>query len=101
MLWYHYNTTILNRKELDMTRREKFTNLLIEHGYTSINNFCIQNKLIQSNVNNRAKDESIKVELPVLFLWAKILHEPIDVLIEIFYPEEYEENQTIAKGKKK
>lgn len=84
-----------------MTRREKFTELLKKHEYSSINNFCIQNKLIQSNVNNRAKDESIKVELPVLFLWAKILHEPIDVLIEIFYPEEFEENQAIAKGKKK
>lgn len=84
-----------------MTRREKFTELLIEHGYTSINNFCIQNKLIQSNVNNRAKNESIKVELPVLFTWAKILHVDIVTLIEIFYPEEYAENQEYAIKTKK
>lgn len=80
-----------------MTRREKFTELLKKHEYNSINNFCIQNKLIQSNVNNRAKNESLKVELPVLFLWAKILHEPIDVLIEIFYPDEFAENKEVTK----
>lgn len=76
-----------------MTRREKFAELLKKHGYTSINNFCIENKLSQSNVNNRAKNETIKVELPILFQWAAILHEPIETLIEIFYPDEWQENR--------
>lgn len=83
-----------------MSRREKFTALLKKHGYTSVNNFCIENKFNQGNVANRLRDEKIKIELPLLFVWAGILSEPIDVLIEIFYPEEFAENQTIAKGKK-
>lgn len=80
-----------------MTRREKFAALLNKHGYTSINKFCIENKLSQSNVNNRAKNETIKVELPILFSWANILHEPIETLIEIFYPEEWEENRSLIE----
>ena len=80
-----------------MTRREKFAALVEKHGYTSINNFCIENKLSQSNVNNRAKNETIKVELPILFSWAAILHEPIETLIEIFYPEEWEENRSLIE----
>ena len=78
-----------------MTRREQFAALLKEHGYSSINKFCIENKLSQSNVNNRAKNESIKVELSILFSWAAILHEPIETLIEIFYPEEWINNRAI------
>lgn len=81
-----------------MTRREKFSELLKKHGYTSINNFCVENKLIVSNVNNRAKDESIKVDLSILFTWANILHEPIETLIEIFYPEELKENRSLTEN---
>lgn len=80
-----------------MTRRERFIEILKRHGYTSVNNFCIENKLIQSNVNNRVKNENIKVELPVLFLWANILHEPVEVLIELFYPTEWEENRSLIE----
>ena len=76
-----------------MSRREQFSELLKKHGYTSINNFCVVNQLMQSNVNNRAKNESIKVELPILFSWANILHEPIETLIQIFYPEEWQVNR--------
>lgn len=84
-----------------MTRRDDFTNLLKMHGYTSVNNFCIENKFNQGNVANRLRDESIKIELPLLFTWANILGEPIDTLINIFYPEEYATNQAIAKENKK
>lgn len=80
-----------------MTRKEKFVALLRKHGYPSINNFCVENKLIQTNVNKRARDESIKVELPILFSWAAILHEPIETLIEIFYPEEWKENRSLIE----
>lgn len=78
-----------------MSRRDKFAALLKKHGYTSINNFCIENKLHQGNTNNRAKDESILVELPILFQYANILHEPIEKIIEIFYPEEFKENRSL------
>ena len=83
-----------------MSRKEKFVAILKAHGYTSVNNFCIENKLHQSNTNQRLNNESIKVELPLLFMWAGILEEPIDTLIEIFYPEEFAENQAKAKKKK-
>jgi len=77
-----------------MTRREKFVEILKKHGYTSMNNFCIENKLSQSNFNNRIKNEDIKVELPILFQLANILHEPIMTMIEIFYPDEVAENKS-------
>ena len=76
-----------------MSRKEEFSALVKKHGYNSINNFCVKNKLIQTNVNKRVKDENIKVELPILFSWAAILNEPIDVLLDIFYPEEMKENK--------
>ena len=84
-----------------MSRKEKFSELVKAHGYTSVHKFCLENKLNQGNISLRLTDENIKVELPLLFMWAGILEEPIDSLIEIFYPEEFAENQAIAKGKKK
>lgn len=76
-----------------MTRKEAFNAVLKRHGYRSLNNFCLENKIIQTNLNKRVKDESIKVELPLLFNLANILHEPIETLIEIFYPDEWQENR--------
>lgn len=76
-----------------MSRKEAFKVLLTKHGYSSVNNFCIENKLNQSNFNNRIKNESIQVELPILFNIANMLHEPIEVIIEVFYPKEFKENR--------
>lgn len=80
-----------------MSRKDNFLELLNKHGYPSVNNFCIENKLQQTNVNRRIKDETIKVDLNTLFTWANILHEPIETMIEIFYPEELEENQSLIE----
>lgn len=80
-----------------MSRKEQFKAMLNKHGYTSVNNFCIENKLNQSNVNNRVKNESIQVELPILFMFANILHEPIENVIEIFYPNEFKENRSLIE----
>lgn len=76
-----------------MTRSEAFTEVVKRHGYRSINHFCLENKIAQTNMSKRMKDNGQKVELPLLFKWANILHEPIDTMIEIFYPEELEENR--------
>lgn len=76
-----------------MTRKEAFNLILKKHGYTSVNNFCIKNQLQQSNLNRRVKDETIQVELPILFNLANLLHEPIETIIKIFYPAEYKENR--------
>ena len=80
-----------------MSRKEQFKAMLNKHGYTSVNNFCIENKLNQSNVNNRVKNEFIQVELPILFMFANILHEPIENVIEIFYPNEFKENRSLIE----
>lgn len=88
---------MLNSEVKQMSRKEKFDAVLKKHGYRSLNNFCIENKLIQTNVNRRVKHEDIQVELPILFSWANILHEPIDTLIEIFYPNEYQENRSLIE----
>ena len=80
-----------------MSRREDFLDLLSKHGYKSINNFCIENKVTQTNLNKRVSNEAIKVDLPTLFNLANLLHEPIDSLIKVFYPEEFAENQECIK----
>ena len=80
-----------------MSRKEKFMKLLNKHGFSSLNNFCIENKLQQSHFNNRLNNESLKVDLLILFKLANILEEPIDILIEIFYPDEYKENKRHCK----
>lgn len=76
-----------------MTRREKFNEVLKRHGYRSLNQFCLENKLIQTNFNKRLKDESIRVDIDNLFLMANLLHEPIETMIEIFYPEDLADNR--------
>lgn len=80
-----------------MSRKDAFKVLLTKHGYSSVNKFCIENKLNQSNFNNRIKNESIQVELPILFSIANMLHEPIEVIIEVFYPEEFKENRLLIE----
>lgn len=76
-----------------MSRRDKFNEVLKKHGYRSLNQFCLENKLHQTNFNKRIKDESIRVDIDNLFLMADLLHEPIETMIEIFYPEDLAENR--------
>lgn len=80
-----------------MSRKEKFSEVLQKHGYSSINNFCVENKLLQTNVNKKVKDESCNVSLTTLFQWANILHEPVETLIEIFYVEALKENRDLME----
>lgn len=80
-----------------MNRKEKFKNLLKKHGYKSVNAYCIENKLNQSNFNNRLNKEEIRADIDSMFSMANTLHEPIEVIIEIFYPDEYRENRALMK----
>jgi len=75
-----------------MDRHEALTLILKKHGYRSVNQFCVDNKIPQTNMSKRLRGTQ-KVELPLLFSWATMLHEPVDTLIEIFYPEEMEANR--------
>ena len=76
-----------------MTRSEAFTEVIKRHGYRSINHFCLENKISQTNMSKRMNGKQ-KIELPLLFRWANILHEPIDTMLEVFYSEEMEENRS-------
>ena len=80
-----------------MSRKEKFVAILNKRGYKSVNNFCIENNLKQTNVNKRLKNESIRVDIDNLFLWAAILHEPIETMLEIFYPDDMELNRSLVE----
>lgn len=83
-----------------MTRKEKFHALLKKHGYASLRSFCAEHNLNQANFNRRIKEESIRVDLDNLFLLADLLHEPIEVMLEIFYPEDMKLNrQSVEEGK--
>ena len=80
-----------------MTRREKFTALLVQKGYKSVNNFCDIKGFQQGNLNRRVKHEDLKVDITTIFEIANALNEPIDVLLEIFYPAEMQENKQCCK----
>lgn len=80
-----------------MTRQEKFKALLTKHNYRSLNSFCEAHGLQQGNFNKRLKYEDMKVDLVTLFQLANILHEPIETLIEIFYPDEWQENRSLIE----
>lgn len=80
-----------------MTRKDKFIELLNKHGYKSVNSFCVENNLTQTNVNKRLKNESIRVDIDNLFLFANILHEPIETMIEIFYPDDLKKNHSLVE----
>lgn len=85
-----------------MSRKENFRVLLKKHGYSSLSNFCAANGLHQGNFNKRVKEESIRVDLDNLFLLADLLHEPIEVMLEIFYPEDMKLNrESVEEGKEK
>ena len=76
-------------------RQVKFKELLAKHNYKSANEFCTANGIQPGNFNKRLKYEDLKVDLTSLFLYANILHEPVEKLIEIFYPDEYSENHAL------
>lgn len=83
-----------------MSRKENFRAILKKHGYTSLSNFCSVNGLHQGNFNKRVKEESIRVDLDNLFLLADLLHEPIEVMLEIFYPEDMKLNRQSVEERK-
>lgn len=84
-----------------MSTKDAFNELIKKHGYTSVHDFCLKQQIDYANMNKRVNGVRYKVEIGFMFRLANSLHEPVDVIVQIFYPEEYEENQAIAKGKKK
>ena len=82
-----------------MTRKESFRAVLKKHGYSSLASFCAKHGLNQGNFNKRVKEESIRVDIDTLFLLADLLHEPIEVMLEIFYPEDMKLNRESVEEK--
>ena len=80
-----------------MTRQERFLALLEKHGYKSLNSFCVDKGLQQSNFNKRLKYEDMAVDVKTMFQIANILNEPIETILEIFYYDEFQENHSQTK----
>lgn len=78
-----------------MTTKEMFNELIKEKGYSSICDFSRKNNIDYSNMNKRINGVQRKIEIPFAFRIANILKVPVDDIIRIFYPEEYQENQDL------
>lgn len=80
-----------------MTTKEMFNNLLAKKGYSSLHDFCIQQKIDYANMNKRVNGIRQKIEISYMFKLANILHVPIETIIEIFYPDEWQENRSLIE----
>lgn len=80
-----------------MERNEAFYNLISQHGYSSLNSFCADLKTDPANMRKRLIGQRQKIEIGFMFKIANALHEPIEKVIEIFYPEEFKENQSLIE----
>ena len=78
-----------------MTPKELFNELLTQKGYASMYEFCMKNQLDYANMNKRVNGKKQKIEIPFAFRLANILKVPVDSIIKIFYPQEYQENQDL------
>lgn len=84
-----------------MTTKELFNELLKKHGYTSVHDFCIRQQIDYANMTKRVNGTRQKIEISFMFRLANMLHEPVDLIVSIFYPTEYAENQECCKKTKK
>lgn len=80
-----------------MTTKELFNELLAKHNYSSLHDFCYKQNIDYSNMNKRVNGIRQKIEVQFLFKLANMLHEPVETLIEIFYPEEWKENRSLIE----
>lgn len=81
-----------------MTVKDNFNALLKQKGYASLHDFTCKNNIDYANMNKRVLGKKQKIEIPFAFKIANILKVPVDDIIKIFYPVEYNENQTISNG---
>lgn len=79
-----------------MATKELFLKLITSKGYSTLYDFCLKNGIDYSNTNKRLTGRQ-KIAIDWMFNLANILHEPIEVIIEIFYPDEYQENRALIK----
>ena len=80
-----------------MTTKEMFNKLLAKKGYSSLHDFCLKQQIDYANMNKRVNGIRQKIEISYMFKLANILHEPIETMIEIFYPDELAENRSLIE----
>ena len=80
-----------------MTKKEAFHNLINTKGYNTFYDFCLKNGIDYSNMSKRLSGTRQKIEIGFMFKLANILHEPVETIIEIFYPEEFAENRSLIE----
>lgn len=80
-----------------MTTKDKFRKLINEKGYTTLKSFCIDAGIDDSNMNKRLTGVRQKIEIGFMFKLANHLHVPVEEIIKIFYPSEWEENRSLIE----
>lgn len=80
-----------------MTTKEKFTKLINEKGYVTLKSFCQSIGIDDSNMHKRLSGVKQKIEIAFMFKIANHLHVPVEEIIKIFYPNEWEENRSLIE----
>ena len=71
--------------------------LLNQKGYSTLKSFCDSVGIDDSNMNKRLTGVRQKIEISFMFKLANHLHVPVEEIIEIFYPDEWEENKSLIE----
>ena len=82
------------RDEKSQENKEKLFALIKEAGYENYSQFCHDIGIDQSNLYSNL-DGTWKISVKRMFLIANSLGVSITRILEIFFPEEYAENQKL------
>lgn len=80
-----------------MTPKEAFNELLKKKGYTSVHDFCLKQQIDYANMNKRVNGIKQKIEISFAFKLANMLKVPVEDIIAIFYPNEWQENRSLIE----
>lgn len=81
-----------------MTVKENFNALLIKKGYASLHDFCLKQQIDYANMNKRVNGIKQKIEISYAFKLADMLKVPVEEIIAIFYPDEWQENRSFIES---
>ncbi len=82
------------RSEEAQRGKEKLDILIKNAGYASFRQFCVDANIDQSNLYGNF-DGTYNISVKRMFKLANLLNVPINQILEIFYPEEYQENMRL------
>ena len=81
-----------------MTVKENFNALLIKRGYANLHDFCLKQQIDYANMNKRVNGIRQKIEISYAFKLADMLKVPVEEIIAIFYPDEWQENRSFIES---